>query len=212
MLPSCPEVVVGGIQRLPTSKRFIRRNCRGCHRRAHSRNSSRKFQHERRDHCRTRRRSTLRTSGRRNYFILFFISEICCLDSHLLFFSCSIFVSEIWSSSGLHRNWESPEVEGLRRESMCFKRERESLLRIGTEERMAKEFEQSRCCEQLERAFCTVGWRLRSFRKQIRQMRQNKKKKEKRKTKHRQRRDWEELVAEVVVVVFVKKSVKLLLL
>lgn len=130
-LPSCPEVVVGGIQRLPTSKRFIRRNCRGCHRRAHSRNSSRKFQHERRDHCRTRWRSTLRTSDCRNYFILSFISEICCLDSHLLFFLQRFRfwnLELIWSFIGV----ESPQRSRVLDESRCAlrERERESLLRI----------------------------------------------------------------------------------
>jgi hypothetical protein len=79
---------------------------------------------------------------------------------------------------------ESPQRSRVLDESRCALRERERVYYgyRNRKKRMAKEFEQSRCCEQLERAFCTVGWRLRSFRKQIRQMRQNKKKKEKEKT------------------------------
>ncbi len=72
--------------------------------------------------CRTRRWSTtLHTSDCRKFFNLVFHFWNLVVSGLICYFSCRIFVSEIWwSSSGPYRNRASQEVEGLRRDSMCI--------------------------------------------------------------------------------------------
>jgi len=78
-----------------------------------------------------------------NFFnLVFHFWNIWCVSTLICYFSCPILVSEIWSSSGPHRNWASQEVEGLRRESMCIsihvEREREREIRESTTDRNGK--------------------------------------------------------------------------
>jgi hypothetical protein len=103
-LPSCPEVVVGGIQRLPTSKRVlfvaIAVGAIVAHTQGIPQGSS-----NTRDEIIVARDDEVLFVHLIAATILFYFSFLKFGVSTLIcYFFCSIFVSEIWSSSGLHRN------------------------------------------------------------------------------------------------------------